>query len=210
MRTVLFTGDSITDAGQQFDPTRNGPGAGLGAGYVRRIAELAAAHADDMTIVNTGISGHRTTDLLARWDADVIDRRPDILTILVGVNDMWRRYDAGTPMSGAAFEANYSTLLDRARTELQLQRLVVMEPFLIPLTEEQTRWAGEDLDEKREISRMLASRFDATFLPLQSIMTDLAERDGPSSAVIDGVHPAAAGHELIAQTWWARVGSATS
>lgn len=206
MTIALFTGDSITDAGQQSDPSRSRPGGGLGAGFVRRIAEIAALDAPGLEIVNTGISGHRTTELLERWTPDVIDHRPDVLTILVGINDTWRRYDAGDPTSGEVFRSNYVRLLDRVRTRLRLRQLVVMEPFLIPITDEQARWAAEDLDEKREISSELAARFDAVFIPLQQILGERAARDGARSMVIDGVHPSAGGHELIAQTWWARIG----
>jgi acyl-CoA thioesterase I len=83
--TALFTGDSITDAGRRTDPSGY-----LGAGYVRRIAEMASAGNPALTVVNTGIGGNRTTDLAARWEEDVILRSPNVLTILVGVNDTWR------------------------------------------------------------------------------------------------------------------------
>lgn len=209
MTIVLFTGDSITDAGQQFDPSLVGPGSGLGAGYVRRIAEIAATEAPGLQVLNTGISGHRTTDLLRRWDADVIDLQPNVLTILIGINDMWRRYDAGTPMLGAEFRSNYTQLLERVAV-LRLRNLVVLEPFLLPFTEEQEAWPGEDLDEKRAIAFELAGRFDAVFIPLQAIFTDRAVETGAASLTIDGVHPSAAGHELIAQTWWSTVGSSLS
>jgi len=198
--TLLFTGDSITDSGRRTDPSGH-----LGAGYVRRIAEMADAGGHRVRVVNTGVSGDRTTDLMARWDADVIDRRPDVLTILIGANDMWRRYDADAPMSPDEFRANYVTVLDRVRARLDLRRLVIMEPFLVPVRDEQRRWRVEDLDDKRAVARDVAARYDALFVPLDAILSERAATAGPDSVIDDGVHPSAGGHELIAQSWWAVV-----
>lgn len=198
--TALFTGDSITDMCRRTDPSGY-----LGAGYVRRIAEMSAADGQGLHVVNTGVSGDRTTDLMKRWDADVLDHHPDVLTVLIGANDMWRRFDADTPMSAEEFAANYARLLDQTREKLDLQRLVIMEPFVVPMREEQRRWRLEDLDAKREVARHLADRYDAIFIPLDTIFTERATSEGPESVIDDGVHPSAGGHELIAQTWWASV-----
>jgi acyl-CoA thioesterase I len=199
--TALFTGDSITDMCRRTDPSGH-----LGAGYVRPVAEIAAASTPGVRVVNTGISGDRTTDLIDRWDADVIAHRPDILTILIGANDMWRRYDANTPMSAEQFSVNYATLLDAARDRLELRELVIMEPFLVPMTPEQLPWPAEDLDAKRAVAREIAARYDAIFIPLNDLFTARAATDGAGSVIDDGVHPSAGGHELIAQTWWTAVG----
>lgn len=198
--TALFTGDSITDMCRRTDPSGY-----LGAGYVRRVAEMAAMTEPGIKVVNTGVSGDRTTDLLARWDADVIERKPDVLTIMIGVNDMWRRYDAGLPMSADEFAANYSTLLDRSIAELNLRRIVIMEPFLVPLTDEQVGWISEDLEAKIEVARDLATRYSATLIRLHDIFTVRAAAEGAASVIDDGVHPSAGGHELIAQSWWSSV-----
>jgi acyl-CoA thioesterase I len=200
--TALFIGDSITDCCRRTDPS-----GFLGAGYVRRVAEIAADQGDDLRIVNTGIGGDRVTDLRRRWEEDCLAHSPDILTILVGVNDMWRRYDADMPMTAEQFEADYAAILEQARDRLSLQRLVIMEPFLVPITEEQERWHAEDLDAKIEVARSLAGRFDAVLLRLNELFTDRASADGPMSVIDDGVHPSAGGHELIAQAWWQAVRS---
>jgi acyl-CoA thioesterase I len=135
----------------------------------------------------------------------VLAHDPGILTILVGVNDMWRRYDAGTPMTADEFETNYVAVLEQARDRLSLQKLVIMEPFLVPVTEEQSRWHEEDLNAKIAVARDLAGRFDAELIRLNDLFTQAAAADGPMSVIDDGVHPSAGGHELIAQTWWAAV-----
>lgn len=200
MITALFTGDSITDAGRRTDPSSH-----LGAGYVRRIAELAAASDEPLRVVNTGVGGDRTADLLARFDTDIAEPRPAILTILVGINDMWRRYDAGTPTSVEEFRKNYARILERASDELDLSTLVLMEPFLVPVDDEQLRWHDEDLNEKIAATREFAAEYDAILIPLNDIFTEHASRDCAASVIDDGVHPSAGGHELIAQLWWSAV-----
>jgi acyl-CoA thioesterase-1 len=197
MTTALFTGDSITDAGRRTDPDGH-----LGAGYVRRIAEIAAADEVRLDIVNTGVSGDRAVDLLARWDADVARHAPDVLTILIGINDTWRRYDAADPTTGDEYAAAYTSMLERVRSELRVESLVIMEPFVVPVTPEQERWHAEDLNDKIAVARDLAQRYDATLVPLDRLFAERAAIDGPLSVVDDGVHPSAGGHELIAQAWW--------
>lgn len=197
---ALFTGDSITDAGRRADPS-----GFLGAGYVRRIAGLAEASHPGLRVVNTGISGNRAVDLVDRWTRDVLDHQPDILTILIGANDMWRRFDADSPTSADEFRSHYETLLDRARAETSLRHLVLMDPFVVPVNEEQESWHETDLAAKIDVVGELARRHGAIHLPLHDILTERAAQDGPLSVVEDGIHPTAAGHELIARTWWRAV-----
>ena len=198
---ALFTGDSITDAGRRTDPS-----AHLGAGYVRRIAEMAAESGKRLYVTNTGVGGDRTSDLLDRFDADILKVRPNILTILIGINDMWRRYDSGASVSAAEFYSNYSRVLTRVRDELDLKRIVIMEPFLVPVKGAQLSWHVEDLDENIAITRELADRYGATLIPLNEIFVDRAARVGAASVIDHGVHPSAGGHELIAQLWWSSIG----
>lgn len=200
MTTALFIGDSITDMCRRTDPC-----GFLGAGYVRRIAELAVEHGDPVRLVNSGVSGDRLTDLRKRWDADVLAHDPDILTVMVGVNDTWRRYDAGMTTTPERFESDYRAVLDATLAHRHLERLVIMEPFLVPLTDEQAGWRAEDLDAKIEVTRVIARDYSATLVPLDSLFTERAHADGALSVIDDGVHPSAGGHELIAQSWWMAV-----
>lgn len=108
---AMFTGDSIIDAGRRSDL----PG-GLGATYVRRISDFSRASAAGVQISNTGISGARTSDLVVRWQADVFDRAPDVLTILIGANDIWRRSDSNDPTTANEFRENYREILERTRS----------------------------------------------------------------------------------------------
>lgn len=199
-RPIVFIGDSITDAGRREDPEK------LGGGYVRLIADRLAARGDSRPIINSGISGNRIGDLRERWEHDVLDQHPGTLSVYVGVNDTWRRYDANEPTSAEHFESVYRSMLDEARALWQ-PRIVLVEPFVVPVTEAQQRWGVEDLDEKREVVASLATEFAAAFVPLQTIMSIAAKSDGAASLAADGVHPTAVGNELIAEAWLAAEGS---
>jgi lysophospholipase L1-like esterase len=190
---ILFIGDSITDCGRRDDPPEF-----LGDGYVRLIAEhLVADGVTDQPVINAGISGNRAIDLLDRWHIDVVERQPQILTVYVGINDTWRRYDESDPTSAAAFEAHYrGCLSDIGGAGV----LILVEPFVLPVTEEQEHW-HEDLDEKRAVVARLAAEFDARFLPLQVLLAAAAEDHGAAALAQDGVHPTALGHRLIADAW---------
>lgn len=192
-----FTGDSITDAG------RSASTDGLGDGYVRDIARRMVEERRDVNVVNSGVAGDRAVDLQRRWDADVLDTEPDVLTVLIGVNDMWRRYDAGDPTTADEFTRTYRDLTTRARRHARYVRLVLMEPFVVPVSVEQEDWLAEDLREKQAVVRTIADEVGATFVPLQSIMLARASESG-AALVDDGVHPTTVGHRLIADSWWER------
>ncbi len=186
-RHVLFTGDSVTDCGRRDDPD------GLGAGYVRLLAEGPLSGA---RVTNTGAGGDRLPDLAARWRRDVLDQAPDVLSVLIGINDTWRRDDSGLISDDADFERIYRTLL---RTLAGRDTLVVLvEPFVLPVTAGQRAWL-DDLAPKAEIVQKLAAEFDAVHVPTAD---RLREASGlPQFLATDGVHPTPAGHEVLARLW---------
>lgn len=196
--TVLFIGDSITDSHRLTEA------APLGDGYVRDIAVDLAVTSSGIRVLNRGISGNRVRDLEHRWDADCLALKPSVLTILIGINDTGRRYDPDDPdtTSAGAFEVGYRRLLTHVRDELTCL-VVLMEPFLIPISKDQHRWR-EDLDPKIHAVRHLAREFKAVLLPTDRVMTDAAERLGPAAVADDGVHPTPVGHRLLADTWLAQ------
>ncbi len=199
---VLFVGDSITDAGRRDDP------AGLGWGYVRLVAEAFALRGERRRIVNRGIGGDRIGDLRNRWAADVLAQEPSVLTVYVGVNDTWRRFDGGDATDPAHFEGVYRALLEEARAASN-PRLILVEPFLVPVVEEQRAWL-DDLAGKREAVASLASEFQAALVPLHRILTVAAVHHGAAAVAEDGVHPTALGAELIAEAWQAAESTLTS
>lgn len=193
MQRLVFVGDSLTDAGRDRDDD-----ASLGDGHVRRIADALAVRGEDVSVLNRGIAGNRAVDLEARWGADVEALRPDVLTIHVGVNDMWRRFDSGDPTSARQFEDTYRRLLDRTGDA----EVIVMEPHFVPVRDEQRAWL-EDLDEKLAVVRRLAAETGAAFVALQDTMTEAVRRSGAAAVLPDGVHPMPAAAELIAAAWLA-------
>lgn len=196
---VLFIGDSITDAGRRDDPE------GLGHGFVRLAAESLALRGDHRVIMNRGIGGDRIGDLRARWQRDVLDLEPSVLTVYVGINDTWRRFDSGMPTSAAHFETVYRGLLEEARAAGG-PRLILVEPFLVPVDDAQQEWL-DDLAGKREAVASLATEFQAAFVPLHRILTVAAAHHGAAAIAADGVHPTPLGAELIAESWEAAEGA---
>lgn len=196
---LLFIGDSITDAGRRDDPE------GLGHGFVRLAAGSLALRGDHRVIVNRGIGGDRIGDLRARWQSDVLELEPSVLTVYVGINDTWRRFDSGMPTSPAHFEAVYRGLLEEARAAGG-PRLILVEPFLVPVDDAQQEWL-DDLAGKREAVASLATEFQAAFVPLHRILTVAAAHHGAAAIAADGVHPTPLGAELIAESWEAAEGA---
>ncbi|MBN1576331.1 MAG: SGNH/GDSL hydrolase family protein [Chitinispirillaceae bacterium] len=195
---LLFIGDSITDCGRREKPFS------LGDGYVAMVAERLIQLYPKLRITNRGISGNTSIDLVARWKEDGLDLKPSIISILIGINDTWRRYDHGIETGIAAFEENYRSILDRTVVGLRAS-LILCEPFLLPLTDEQKLWHF-DLDPKRRLIRGLADEYKAVFVPLQEAFQKAAATKRASELAEDGVHPTEAGHQLIAETWLKAVG----
>jgi acyl-CoA thioesterase-1 len=186
-QTIVFAGDSVTDCGRRDDP------AGLGDGYVQALYDDLGAFRP--RIVNTGISGNRAVDLVARWHDDVLTHEPDLVSVLIGINDTWRRYDKDDPTSTEDFEASYRELLEPVTAEL-----VLVEPFLLAVKAEQRAWR-EDLDPKIEVVRRLAKEYDAILVPADVEFNRQALTVGATTLADDGVHPTAAGHRLLADLW---------
>ncbi len=193
---VLFQGDSITDSGRQRHES-----ASLGDGYALITAAWFSAlyPTKQVSFLNRGIGGDRVINLLARWEADCIGLKPTWLSILIGVNDMWRRYDSNDPTSTGAFESNYRRLLDQTVKYLNPQ-IILCEPFLLPVNQQQKSWR-EDLDPKIEVVRQLASDYKTVLVPLDTVFAEAAQQREPAYWLPDGVHTSPAGAALIAQSW---------
>jgi acyl-CoA thioesterase I len=186
-RTVVFAGDSVTDCGRRTDPD------GLGNGYVRNLYDDLAARRP--RIVNAGISGNRAVDLVRRWSTDVLAHDPSLVSILIGINDTWRRYDKDDPTTAESFEASYRALLDPLTCPV-----VLIEPFLLAVKDGQDAWR-EDLDPKLDVVRKLAVEYGAILVPADVELNRQASSAGAATLAGDGVHPTAAGHQAIADLW---------
>jgi len=199
--TVLFQGDSITDTGRSRDTD-----ADLGRGYAAMTAAWFSARypAHKVRFINRGISGNRVKDLRARWQADCLDLAPTWVSILIGINDTWRRYDSGDPTSAEAYETDYRAILEQTRDVLAA-KLIILESFVLPTPPDRAAWRV-DLDPKISAARRLAREFDALYVPLDGIFAAAATQREMRTWAGDGVHPTPAGHALIAQTWLRAVG----
>jgi lysophospholipase L1-like esterase len=138
-------------------------------------------------------------DLASRWQEDCLGLEPDWVSILIGVNDTWRRYDSGDATTAAVFEEVYRGLLQDT-VEHTDARLILCEPFVLPHPEDREQWR-EDLDPKIHAVRRLAREFGAVYIPLDGIFATASAHRNPSFWAADGVHPTAAGHMLIAENW---------
>jgi acyl-CoA thioesterase-1 len=196
---IVFFGDSVTDCDR--DRTDGGD-RGLGLGYVRICQALLQAKRPDLAVrvTNRGISGDRIYDLEARLERDVLAEFPDVVSILIGINDTWQRYGTHQRASPVPeFAACYRRILRRLQTETRA-RLVLCEPFVLPVPEDRAGWR-EDLDPRIRAVRELAGEFGAAWLPLDGCFAAAARKRPPEFWLPDGVHPSAAGHGVIATAW---------
>lgn len=198
---VLFQGDSITDT------HRDRVNDTLGTGYAYIAASLFSSLYPELEVrfVNRGISGNRVRDLEARWDEDCLALKPAVLSVMIGINDCWKRYSLGDPVSLESYESGYRRLLTSVRENLPETKLILMEPFLIPTLPERAIWR-EDLDPKIQVVRELAREFGAVFVPLDGLFAAGCSKREPAYWAPDGVHPSPAGHGLIARAWLEAVG----
>ncbi len=204
--TILFQGDSITDTGRNREIAEPNRGAALGSGYANLIAAhlLQTRPQDHLQLFNRGISGNRVTDLYARWKVDGINLQPDLISILIGVNDTWHEFMVGNGVEVDRYTAIYRMLLDYTKQRLPAVQLVLCEPFVLKCGVVTDGWIAE-MAERRQVVRALATEFDAIFVPFQGVFDQALEKAEPAYWAADGVHPTPAGHRLLADAWLAAV-----
>jgi lysophospholipase L1-like esterase len=190
---ILFQGDSVTDCQRVYDDPKD-----LGQGYVVYTVEAikSAFPGMDIEFLNRGISGNRTENLLARVDADLIDLQPDIVTILIGINDTWHKYMIDLETTVEYFRANYETVLKRIKSETKA-KIVILEPFLLyNMGKDEMRG---DLNEKIDVVRQLAMKYADAFINLDGMFVEENIKGTPNNVLSpDGVHPDEAGKKVIA------------
>ncbi|HEX9794501.1 MAG TPA: SGNH/GDSL hydrolase family protein [Planctomycetota bacterium] len=204
---VLFQGDSITDAGrsrEQAAEPNSQPALGNGYAWLAAAGLLVARHDEDIRVFNRGISGHKVPQLTARWDADCLDLAPDVLSILIGVNDIWHTKSGNYDGTVVTYERDYQALVARTRAALPEMRLVVCEPFVLRCGAIDDSWFPE-FDEYRAAARRVADTNGATWVGFQAMFDRAVELAPPEHWAKDGVHPSSAGAALMADTWLAAV-----
>lgn len=203
--TILFQGDSITDAGRKKDRYYANDGAGMGLGYVHQIVTtLLGKHpTKNLKCYNRGISGHKVFQLSNRWEEDCLQIQPDILSILIGVNDFWHTLNWGYDGTVEVYEKDFRALLDRTKKALPNIQLIIAEPFVLrgtAIVEE--KWYPA-FSAYQKAAKSVANDYGATFIPLQSIFDKALEIAPVSYWCPDGVHPSLAGAHLMAEAWLA-------
>jgi len=201
--TILFQGDSITDARRQNrDAPNPNDQKSMGNGYASMAASslLAGLPHLELSIFNRGISGNKVHQLDARWQRDCIDHRPDILSILIGVNDIWHGFQGKYDGTVQRYEDDYMALIDRTHKEIPEVQLVICEPFVLRCGAVKDSWFPE-FDSYRASARKVAEKYSAAFVPFQE-MFDQALNYAPAPYwAADGVHPTHYGSALMADCW---------
>jgi len=193
---ILFQGDSITDGnrGRNTDPNHI-----LGHGYQFIIAAKYGAELAERRLVflNRGISGNRVSDLARRWQTDTLDLKPDLLSILIGINDL------GHGVTAEDYERQYDQLLAETVKALPQVRLVLGEPFGLPVAGKTNHWeqARANLAVRQAIVAKLGAKYHAPVVPFQKMFDAALQRAPADYWIWDGVHPTYPGHQLMAEEW---------
>lgn len=205
MKTILFQGDSITDCGrgrENFDC--------VGDGYPLLVkAQLGFEHPEEYDYQNRGISGNRIVDVYARIKADIINLKPDYMSILIGVNDVWHEVDVQNGVEAEKFEKIYCMLIEEIKEALPNIQIMILEPFCLRAvatenTEEKpNKWNifRSEVKKRAEKAKAVAEKYNLIFVPLQEKFDEAAKNTENTYWLRDGVHPSAMGHELIKREW---------
>ena len=200
---ILFQGDSITDAGRDKNSTTPNTSPMMGSGYVIQAAgNLLFNHAEkNLTVYNKGVSGNKVYQLAERWDADCIALKPNVLSVLIGVNDFWHTKTGGYKGTAKTYEDDYRALLKRTLSALPGVKLIIGEPFAVKgIKAADDSWYPE-FDQYRESARKLADEFKAVFIPYQKVFDEAQKRAPGVYWTHDGVHASLAGAHLMANAW---------
>lgn len=198
---ILFLGDSVTDAWR--DKETNHFLLKYGFGYVSQVASrLFAEDPVGYEIVNRGISGNRIVDLYARIKSDVWNEKPDVLSILCGVNDVWHELDHQNGVDIVRFEKVYRMLIEDTLERLPNVKMMLVEPFLVCGLATKTRLEKfKEVYHYAKVVKKLAQEYGLPFLPLQEKMDELYEKYGEDVHTLDGIHPRISGASEIAELW---------
>lgn len=206
-KVILFQGDSITDAGRD----KNNP-ADSGRGYPHLVqAEMGYLEPDRYEFYNRGISGNRVVDVYARMKRDIINLKPDYMSILIGVNDVWHDFAASpNGVDVEKYEMVYDLLIGELREKLPDMKIMIMEPYVlygIATADNEDfpdKWKGfsTEVPKRAAAARRIAEKYSLKFVPLQSVLDEASKKvDRDDYWTRDGVHPTPYGHELIKREW---------
>lgn len=199
---IVFLGDSITDAGKSL---AGGSMVSIGQGYAMLIAaRLGLKYPGQFEFVNAAVCGSRVTDLYARIKTDAWNQKPNIVSILIGVNDVWHDFDeipAGVETS--RFERIYRLLLEDTIERDPKVQFLLLEPFALRASATEAHWDEFHAEVllRAEVVKRIAEDFHAYFVPLQKPLEEASKLQQENYWLADGVHPTPAGHQIIANAW---------
>lgn len=199
MKRILFQGDSITDAGRNREDDSN-----KGVGYPTVVAaKLGYEYPGEYEFLNRGISGNRVVDLLARIKVDMINLKPDYMSILIGINDVWHEVACQNGISAEKYEELYNILIRDLLEALPDLKIMILEPFVLDAaaTGEHWEYFHTETIKRAEAAKRIAEKYNLPFIPLQNRFDEACKLAPASYWLRDGVHPTSAGHELIARAW---------
>ncbi len=199
MIRYLFQGDSITDANRDRDDERIGSEV-FGYGYPLLFAsDVLKNNKGKYEFLNRGISGDRIVDVYARIKCDIINLNPDIMSILIGVNDVWHELNEQNGVDTPKFEKVYSMIIEEIKEALPDIKIIILEPFVL-YGEGSKRYYDDfrkGVEEKAAVAKRVADKYNLAFVPLMKQFDDAASDGDTKYWTTDGVHPTAAGHQLI-------------
>jgi lysophospholipase L1-like esterase len=206
--TILFQGDSITDAGRKRDQPDANKQPAFGNGYAWLAASqlLVDSPDADLKFFNRGISGDKVYQLADRWQTDCLDIKPDVLSILVGVNDFAHVFKHGNEGTVEKYESDYRALIKRTKDALPKVKLIICEPFVLTVGIVDETWLP-GYKAYRESARRIAEEAGAVFIPFQTMFDQASKIAPPAHWAADGVHPSMPGAALMAHWWLKAVGA---
>lgn len=199
MTRILFQGDSITDCGR----SRDNDGY-KGNGYAGLVtAALGFEHPGEYEIINRAISGNRIVDLYARIKADFINLKPDVLSIHIGVNDVWHEVEAKNGVDAEKFERVYDMLLSEIKEALPEVKIILLGAYVTKSAATEKCWDvfSSEVKKRAESAKRLAEKHGCVFVDVQSEFDKAIERHPEPYWTREGVHPTEAGHELMKRAW---------
>lgn len=199
MKTILFQGDSITDAGRSREDNNH-----MGIGYPTLVSgELSFEYPGRYVMLNRGVSGNRVVDVYARIKVDILNLKPDIMSILIGVNDVWHEFGNQNGVDAEKYFKIYSMLIEEIKEALPDVKIMILEPFVLKASATEANWETfqAEVQKRAEKAKAVAQKYKLPFIPLQEKFDEAAKLAPNDYWLRDGVHPTTAGHELIKREW---------
>ena len=190
MKKIVFIGDSITDANHNYSDDS------LGEGYVKLVAEKLSGNFE---VLNKGHDGFTVFSLWKFLDYDCISKTPDIVSVLIGCNDVSIKMSTGKTLEEQEFQKTYEKILDKIRKNTDAE-IICMGPFIFPYPLEFKNWIP-DMKKAEEMARNAAIKYNAVFIPLHDDLNDAAIKYGYDKITADGTHLENLGAKIVAEKW---------